>query len=312
MDFPKNIGQQPSKHTSLLVLTSFLSSYTTGKLLKESIPCALITIALSCINQFYSHYSIPFPIKSFFSYNPITCLSHSLSTPQKINWTASRQWLEQLNHRPLPEMSQKYGPVFLLKLSLKNLDMVTNPELANQVLHAQGRSRHGVHNLGEQWRKLWRIMTLPFLTNEVVHQHSDMWGDEMDLVVHGLRNDERVSREGIVIKNRLQLMLYSIMYRMMFATKFDSQNDSMFIEATQFNSERSRLAQSFQYNYGDFIPLHRPFLRGYLNRCRHLQRKRLEFFNYYHVEKRRSIMLSKFTFLSKKIEISILDTKISH
>jgi trans-cinnamate 4-monooxygenase len=149
---------------------------------------------------------------------------------------------------------------------------------------------------GEHWRKMRRIMTLPFFTNKVVHQYSDMWENEMDLVVHDLQNDQTVRKEGIVIRKRLQLMLYNIMYRMMFDAKFESQNDPMFIQATQFNSERSRLAQSFEYNYGDFIPLLRPFLRGYLNNCRDLQKKRLAFFNNYYVEKRKLQHLLLFQF----------------
>lgn len=205
----------------------------------------------------------------------------------------------------LATISQKYGPVFLLKLGSKNLVVVSNPDLANQVLHTQGvefgsRPRNVVFDIftgngqdfvftiyGEHWRKMRRITTLPFFTNKVVHQYSDMWENEMDLVVHDLLNDQRVREEGIVIRKRLQLMLYNIMYRMMFDAKFESQNDPMFIQATQFNSERSRLAQSFEYNYGDFIPLLRPFLRSYLNKCRDLQKRRLAFFNNCYIEKRR-------------------------
>jgi trans-cinnamate 4-monooxygenase len=109
----------------------------------------------------------------------------------------------------------------------------------------------------------------------------------MDLVVDDLRANEKVRTEGIVIRKRLQLMLYNIMYRMMFDAKFQSQEDPLFVQATRFNSERSRLAQSFEYNYGDFIPWLRPFLRGYLNKCRDLQQRRLAFFNNYYIEKRR-------------------------
>ncbi|XP_019149991.1 PREDICTED: cytochrome P450 CYP73A100-like [Ipomoea nil] len=220
-------------------------------------------------------------------------------------------WLQvgnDLNHRMLADMSRTYGPLFFLKLGSKNLVVVSNPELATQVLHAQGvefgsRPRNVVFDIftgngqdmvftvyGEHWRRMRRIMTLPFFTNKVVHQHSGMWENEMELVVHDLRKDERVRDEGLVIRKRLQLMLYNIMYRMMFDAKFESQDDPLFIQATRFNSERSRLAQSFEYNYGDFIPLLRPFLRGYLNKCRDLQKRRLAFFNNYFVERRRKIM----------------------
>ncbi|KAK4478954.1 hypothetical protein RD792_014461, partial [Penstemon davidsonii] len=190
-------------------------------------------------------------------------------------------WLQvgnDLNHRLLAAMSKTYGPIFLLKLGSRNLVVVSNPELANQVLHTQGvefgsRPRNIVFDIftgngkdmvftvyGEHWRKMRRIMTLPFFTNKVVHQYSQMWENEMDFVVHDLRKNEEVGKEGIVIRRRLQLMLYNIMYRMMFDAKFESMDDPLFIEATKFNSERSKLAQSFEYNYGDFIPILRPLL----------------------------------------------------
>ncbi|KAM7480942.1 hypothetical protein LguiB_005525 [Lonicera macranthoides] len=220
-------------------------------------------------------------------------------------------WLQvgnDLNHRTLVAMSQTYGPVFLLKLGSKNLVVVSEPELAKQVLHTQGvefgsRTRNVVFDIftgngqsvvfttyGDHWRKMRRLMTVPFFTNKVVHQYSDMWEEEVDLVVDDLRSSESAKKEGIVIRKRLQLMLYNIMYRMMFDAKFESQDDPLFIEATKFNSERSQLAQSFEYNYGDFIPLLRPFLRGYLNKCKDLQSRRLAFFDKYYVQKRRDIM----------------------
>lgn len=67
----------------------------------------------------------------------------------------------------------------------------------------------------DHWRKMRRIMTLPFFTNKVVHNYSNMWEEEMDLVVNDLKKDENVKSKGIVIRKRLQLMLYNIMYRMM-------------------------------------------------------------------------------------------------
>ncbi|KAK1551283.1 hypothetical protein Q3G72_033261 [Acer saccharum] len=199
-------------------------------------------------------------------------------------------------------MSHTYGPVFLLKLGSKNLVVVSDPELATQVLHTQGvefgsRPRNVVFDVftgngqdmvftvyGDHWRKMRRIMTLPFFTNKVVNHYSEMWEEEMELVVDDLKRERS---RGVVVRKRLQLMLYNIMYRMMFDQKFESVEDPLFIQATRLNSERSKLAQSFEYNYGDFIPLLRPFLRGYLNKCRDLQRTRLAFFNNHYVQQRR-------------------------
>ncbi|VAI78553.1 unnamed protein product [Triticum turgidum subsp. durum] len=132
-------------------------------------------------------------------------------------------WLQvgnDLNHRFLARLSARYGPVFRLRLGVRNLVVVSDPRLATEVLHTQG-------------------------------------------VEFGSRPRNVV---------------------------FDSVDDPMFVEATKFNSERSRLAQSFDYNYGDFIPILRPFLRGYLNKCRDLQTRRLAFFNSNYVEKRREVM----------------------
>ncbi|XP_020110028.1 cytochrome P450 CYP73A100-like [Ananas comosus] len=239
--------------------------------------------------------------------------SYSTTPPGPPSLPVFGNWLQvgnDLNHRFLADLSCKYGPVFLLKLGLRNLVVVSEPTLAKEVLHTQGvefgsRPRNVVFDIftgngqdmvftvyGDHWRKMRRVMTLPFFTNKVVQQYKETWEEEMELVASDLRSDRTAKIEGVVIRKRLQLMLYNVMYRMMFDMKFESMEDPFFVEATKFNSERSRLAQSFEYNYGDFIPILRPFLRGYLNKCKDLQSKRLAFFNNYYVEKRRNIMVA--------------------
>ncbi|KAK4478950.1 hypothetical protein RD792_014457 [Penstemon davidsonii] len=288
-----------------------------GKLLRNALFCTIVIfISLSC-TKLLSNFSFPFLCILILPLLPLVIhFIHSTSPnttlpPGPRPFPIFGNWLQvgnDLNHRLLAAMSKTYGPIFLLKLGSRNLVVVSNPELANQVLHTQGvefgsRPRNIVFDIftgngqdmvftvyGEHWRKMRRIMTLPFFTNKVVHQYSQMWENEMDFVVHDLRNNEEVGKEGIVIRRRLQLMLYNIMYRMMFDAKFESMDDPLFIEATKFNSERSKLAQSFEYNYGDFIPILRPLLKGYLNKCRDLQRRRLAFFNNYFVERRRKII----------------------
>lgn len=281
----------------------------------------LTTVVLSCTKLLGSYLSISPNIVGFLPLVPLILYLLYSFNPKGKSSTASLppgppavpifgNWLQvgnDLNHKLLASLAQKYGGVFLLKLGSRNLTVVSEPELASQVLHTQGvefgsRPRNVVFDIftgngqdmvftvyGDHWRKMRRIMTLPFFTNKVVQQYSEMWEEEMELVVDDLRKKESVKSEGVVIRKRLQLMLYNIMYRMMFDCKFESQEDPLFIQATRFNSERSRLAQSFDYNYGDFIPLLRPFLRGYLNKCRDLQTRRLAFFNNYFVEKRRYV-----------------------
>ncbi|WJX21425.1 trans-cinnamate 4-monooxygenase [Trifolium repens] len=285
---------------------------------KKSIFFTLFAILIPIITTklFSSYSSLSTLIASvsliiLLSYIYLTHSKKNSSPPSPFSVPIFGNWFQvgnDLNHRILATMSQTYGSLFLLKLGSKNLVVVSDPNLATQVLHSQGvefgsRPRNVVFDIftgngqdmvftvyGDHWRKMRRIMTLPFFTNKVVNNYSNMWEQEMDLVVKDLKANEIVKSEGIVIRKRLQLMLYNIMYRMMFDSKFESQEDPLFIQATRFNSERSRLAQSFEYNYGDFIPLLRPFLRGYLNKCKDLQTRRLAFFNNYFIEKRRKIM----------------------
>jgi trans-cinnamate 4-monooxygenase len=219
-------------------------------------------------------------------------------------------WLQvgnDLNHRFLARLSARYGPVFRLRLGVRNLVVVSDPRLATEVLHTQGvefgsRPRNVVFDIftangadmvfteyGDHWRRMRRVMTLPFFTARVVQQYRGMWEAEMDAAVSDVASAAQRAA-GLVVRRRLQLMLYNIMYGMMFDARFGSVDDPMFVEATRFNSERSRLAQSFDYNYGDFIPVLRPFLRGYLARCKDLQARRLAFFNSNYVEKRRKVM----------------------
>ncbi|KAL2899401.1 Trans-cinnamate 4-monooxygenase [Bienertia sinuspersici] len=162
----------------------------------------------------------------------------------------------------------------------RNLVVVSSPDLAKDVLHTQGvefgsRTRNVVFDIftgngqdmvftvyGEHWRKMRRIMTVPFFTNKVVQQYRFGWEAEAAAVVEDVKKDPEASKNGIVLRRRLQLMMYNNMYRIMFDRRFESVDDPLFNRLKAVNGERSRLSQSFEYNYGDFIPVLRPFLRA--------------------------------------------------
>lgn len=82
-------------------------------------------------------------------------------------------------------------------------------------------------------------------------------------------------------------MMYNIMYRIMFDRRFENEDDPLFQKLRVLNGERSRLAQSFEYNYGDFIPVLRPFLRGYLKICKEIKDTRFKLFKDYFLEERK-------------------------
>lgn len=217
-------------------------------------------------------------------------------------------WLQvgdDLNHRNLTDLAKKFGDIFLLRMGQRNLVVVSSPELAKEVLHTQGvefgsRTRNVVFDIftgegqdmvftvyGEHWRKMRRIMTVPFFTNKVVQQYRYGWEDEAAHVVEDVRRNPDAAVNGVVLRRRLQLMMYNNMYRIMFDRRFESEEDPLFQKLKALNGERSRLAQSFDYNYGDFIPILRPFLRGYLKICKEVKDRRLQLFKDYFVEDRK-------------------------
>ncbi|MCO5592581.1 hypothetical protein L7F22_046584 [Adiantum nelumboides] len=79
----------------------------------------------------------------------------------------------------------------------------------------------------------------------------------------------------------------------MFNRRFEREDDPLFVELKRLNGERSRLAQSFEYNYGDFIPILRPFLRKYLERCQKVKDDRLQLFNKYFIEEHKKLISVK-------------------
>ncbi|XP_062092319.1 trans-cinnamate 4-monooxygenase-like [Humulus lupulus] len=219
-------------------------------------------------------------------------------------------WLQvgdDLNHRNLSDLAKRFGDIFLLRMGQRNLVVVSSLELAKEVLHTQGvefgsRTRNVVFDIftgkgqdmvftvyGEHWRKMRRIMTVPFFTNKVVQQYRVGWEDEIARVVDDVKKNPEASGCGIVLRKRLQLMMYNNMYRIMFDRRFEREDDPLFVKLKMLNGERSRLAQSFEYNYGDFIPILRPFLRGYLKLCKEIKERRFMLFKDYFLEERKKL-----------------------
>ncbi|CAN0870757.1 Trans-cinnamate 4-monooxygenase [Linum grandiflorum] len=223
-------------------------------------------------------------------------------------------WLQvgdDLNHRNLTDLAKKFGEIFLLRMGQRNLVVVSSPDLAKEVLHTQGvefgsRTRNVVFDIftgkgqdmvftvyGEHWRKMRRIMTVPFFTNKVVQQNRQGWEAEAAAVVEDVKKDPEAAAGGIVLRRRLQLMMYNNIFRIMFDRRFDSMEDPLFNKLKALNGERSRLAQSFEYNYGDFIPILRPFLRSYLKVCKDVKDRRLQLFKDYFIEDRKKAVSTK-------------------
>ncbi|RVW56495.1 Trans-cinnamate 4-monooxygenase [Vitis vinifera] len=121
-------------------------------------------------------------------------------------------WLQvgdDLNHLNLSDLAKKFGDIFMLRMGQRNLVVVSSPDLAKDVLHTQGvefgsRTRNVVFDIftgkgqdmvftvyGEHWRKMRRIMTVPFFTNKVVQQYRVGWEDEAARVVEDVKKNPR-------------------------------------------------------------------------------------------------------------------------
>lgn len=214
------------------------------------------------------------------------------SLPVVGNWL---QFREGLNPKNLAELAKRYGDVCMLRMGQRNVLVVSSPEMAKEVLQTQGvefgsRARNLVFDMttakgqdmvfadyGEHWRKMRRISTLPFFTNKIVQQNKHGWEEEVDLAIKDIRATEGATTIGIVIRTRLELMMYNIVYRMMFGWRFDGLNDPLYVQLMTLNKDNLRLAQSFKYNCGDFVPLFKPFLRGYLKEVWETNQRRLAF-----------------------------------
>ncbi|CAL0317746.1 unnamed protein product [Lupinus luteus] len=195
----------------------------------------------------------------------------------------------------------------------RNLVIVSSPQLAKEVLLTQGvdfgsRTHNVVFDIftgkgqdmvftvyGDHWRKMRRIMVVPFFTSKVVQQYRFGWEDELTRVIDDVKRNPEAATTGIVLRKRLQLMMYNNVYRMMFDRRFENEEDPLFVKLKALNSERSRLGQSFDYNYGDFIPILRPFLRGYLKIVKEVKERRLKLFKDYFIQERRKLRSTKST-----------------
>ncbi|CAG7907531.1 unnamed protein product [Brassica rapa] len=223
-------------------------------------------------------------------------------------------WLQvgdDLNHRKLVDYAKKFGDLFLFKMGQRNIVVVSSPDLTKEVLHTQGvefgsRHRNMVYDIftgkgqdmvftvyGEHWRKMRRIMTVPFFTNKVVQQNHEGWEFEAASVVEDVKKNPDAATKGIVVRKRLQLMVYNNMFGIMFGKRFESEDDPLFLRLKFLNGERGRLTQSFEYNYGDFIPILRPFLRGYLKICQDVKDRRFALFKKYFVDDRKQVPSAK-------------------
>lgn len=88
-------------------------------------------------------------------------------------------------------------------------------------------------------------------------------------------------------------MVYNNVYKIMFDKRFEGLEDPLFLKVKDANAQRSRLGQSLEYNFGDFMPFLRPLLSNYLNKCKEVTMTRLNMYKELVVDVRKNIASTK-------------------
>ncbi|KAI5067420.1 hypothetical protein GOP47_0017948 [Adiantum capillus-veneris] len=84
---------------------------------------------------------------------------------------------------------------------------------------------------------------------------------------------------GIIIKDYLQMLMYSLVYRIMFSRRFSGPEDPLYVEIMRLNANSRRIVVNSKNSHiVDFFPCLKPFLKSYLNEVRSANRQRLTFF----------------------------------
>eukprot|EP00250_Pteridium_aquilinum_P002897 c13137_g1_i1 orf=1-630(-) len=161
------------------------------------------------------------------------------------NWSLLRSGLTP---QILAKVARKYGDICLLQMGQRKVLVISSPDTAKEILQTQGvefgsRARNLVFDMttgqgqdlvfadyGEHWRKMRRIATLPFFTNKVVQQSRLAWEEEIIRAMDDIKATPGSTSTGIIIRDRLQLMMYNIVYHMMFRRTFSGLDDPLYVQ----------------------------------------------------------------------------------
>ncbi|MCO5554524.1 hypothetical protein L7F22_008053 [Adiantum nelumboides] len=213
------------------------------------------------------------------------------------------QYPRGLTPQALTDLTRTYGDIFMLKLGQLNLVVVSSPALAVEVLQTHGvefgaRPRNLLFDVltskgqdlvfadyGEHYKKVRRICTPPFFSGKAIQQCRQGWEKEITMVMDSMRQLPDLESSGTIVKDHLQLMMYSIVYRMLFSRRFDGFDDPVYMEIMRLNANsRQIVVNSSNQRYGDFFPCLKPFFKGYLNAVGNANQQRLTFFKKMFVE----------------------------
>ena len=197
--------------------------------------------------------------------------------------------LKEPLHRTLHGLSQKYGPIFSLRLGSLLLVVVSSPSgvqecfakndiiLANRPRSIFGKyvgynnTIVGLSPYGDHWRNLRRLCTVHVLSSNRLHMSLDVRRDEVNRL---LRRLYQVSANGfakVELKSMFSDLTFNITLRMMAGKRyFDEEENSE--EGMEFQEMIKELFELAGSSYpGDFLPILQWIdYNGYIKRIKRL------------------------------------------
>ncbi|EOX91575.1 Cytochrome P450, family 81, subfamily H, polypeptide 1, putative [Theobroma cacao] len=202
--------------------------------------------------------------------------------------------LKEPLHRTLSNLSQKYGPIFSLRVGFRLLVVVSSPSavqecftkndivLANRPRFVMGKyvgydyTTLGLAPYGDHWRNLRRLATIEIFSSNRLNMSLDIRADEVNRL---LRRLFQVSANGfakVELKSLFSELTFNIIMRMIAGKRYFGDDVSgNYEEGRRFREiikERFELAVS---SYpGDFVPiLQLVDYNGYISRITRLGNK---------------------------------------
>ncbi|OMO57914.1 Cytochrome P450 [Corchorus olitorius] len=198
--------------------------------------------------------------------------------------------LKEPLHRTLFNLSQKYGPIFYLRIGNRRMVVVSSPSIVQECFTkndvvladrprfligkylAYDNSNLGAASYGDHWRNLRRLCTMEVLSSHRLNLSSDIRRDEVNRL---LRRLYQVSAHGFFAKVELKSMFLDLTFNMILRTisgkrYFGEEVNSE--EGTKFQEVIEELFELGLTPYpGDYFPiLQLVDYSGYIKRIKDL------------------------------------------
>ncbi|KAA8538348.1 hypothetical protein F0562_027829 [Nyssa sinensis] len=195
-------------------------------------------------------------------------------SPPSLPFIGHLHLLKEPLYQSLQALSEKYGPILLLRFGTRKVLVVTSPSaveecfttndivFANRPFTLTGRHLNynnttlGVASYGDLWRNLRRITTLPVFSNARLAMTSGIRQKEVKLFLNQLMKGHSCGSSKVELKSKFFELPFNILTMMIAGKRFYGENVDDEKEANQFRyliREHVELAKPV--NVGEFFPI---------------------------------------------------------